>query len=185
MTQVTQTDRTYAQALLELAEESGQVELIVDQARQVRSMLRTEVDLGRLLGNQVLGVADRAGMIDRLFQGRLHEVLFRFLHVANRHNRLASLPGILRAFDLAVEAKHGQVEVEAHTATPLSDAEAAAVARRLGEALKREVVLHAHTDPALVGGLKVRVADELIDGSVAAQLRRIRERMLAVRRQKA
>ena len=52
------------------------------------------------------------------------------------------------------------------------------LAADLRKSLGKEPVLRFYADPAMIGGLKIRIGDRLIDGSVAAQLRRMRGALL-------
>ena len=45
------------------------------------------------------------------------------------------------------------------------------------DALKREVVLHATTDDSMIGGVKLQVGDQLVDGSIATRLRQMRDQI--------
>ena len=73
----------------------------------------------------------------------------------------------------------GRVEVDVFTASgSVDDATKSALAADLKKSLGKEPVLHFYADAAMIGGLKLRIGDRLIDGSVAAQLRRMRSALL-------
>ena len=55
--------------------------------------------------------------------------------------------------------------------------ETTAIKDRLTAALKKDVVVHSYTEEAMIGGVKLRIGDQLIDGSVAAQLRQMRDKI--------
>ncbi len=174
-------DRIYARSLLALAQESGQLDAIEAQCVELSRWLNEHPQAMSLLSNQMLGVAERAGTVERLFRGRVSDLLLRFLLVMNRKGRLDRLQGVLDAFGHELLAIRGIVEVEAHVATPLDPSQAQAVAQRLSATLGREVLLHQKLDPELIGGIKLRIGDRLVDGSVAAQLRQLRNRLSKVR----
>jgi F-type H+-transporting ATPase subunit delta len=178
-------EHTYAQALLALAEEAGQVEALAAEVADLADLMQNQAGVQRLLGSKVLSISQRADAVARLFRGRVSDLLLRFLMVVNRGGRLGLLPGIARSFLLLVEQKHGVVEIDAYVPAEMDAARAQAVAARLGQVLGRQVALFQHADPALIGGLKVRVGDQLIDGTVAAQLRMIRQHLEDVGREKA
>ena len=84
------------------------------------------------------------------------------------------------AFDALVQEAHGRIEVDVITA---SEAEASpelleAVRARVQSVLGKEPVLHHYADPAMIGGIKMRIGDQLVDGSVATRLRRMKEEIL-------
>jgi F-type H+-transporting ATPase subunit delta len=178
-------EETYAQALLELSEEAGQLNDIAAEMADLAALAQSDTDLLRLLGNRVLAVHERAQAIERVFRGRVSDLLYRFLMVANTKSRLDLLPGIARAFVLLVEKKLGIVEVEAYVPTDMGTDQSRRMEAELGQVLGRHVILHVHVDPTLLGGIKVRVGDQLIDGTVAAQLRLARERLMDSGRERA
>jgi F-type H+-transporting ATPase subunit delta len=184
-THTTLADQTYARALLSLADEAGQLEAVAQELAGVAVLLVEQPQLQRLFSSPLVGKGDRAGSIDRLFKGRVSDVLLRFLQVLNRKGRLGELSGIARAFKTLLDQKQGRIEVDAYVATPLDAAAQARVAEGIGAALGKTVQLQQHVDDSLIGGMKVRVGDQLIDATVATQLRLIREKLIAAGRDKA
>lgn len=175
-------DWVYATALLDLAEQAGQRDDIRSEMDQVAELLGTEPELSELLASRVLSTADRSGCIERVFAGRISDLSYRFLQVVNDKDRLADLSGIVRAFGKLVDKSRGLVEVDAYVASPMDEAQARRVADELGASLGGEVLLRQHVDRRLIGGLKLRVGDRLIDASVATHLRRMKEKIVAVGR---
>ena len=105
--------------------------------------------------------------------------------VVNQKDRLGSLPGIVRAFANLVDERQGVVEVDAYVANRLDEGQASAIADRLGASMGRKVALKQHVDEELIGGLKLRIGDKLLDGSVATQLRLMRDKFVQAGREKA
>ncbi|MEE9212865.1 MAG: ATP synthase F1 subunit delta [Phycisphaeraceae bacterium] len=178
-------DVTYAQAMLDLAVQANQLDPIADELEQIGQMWSVEPDLDRLLSSQVLSAGQRAGVIENLFKGRVTDVVYRFLMVVNQKGRLGHLPGIIRAFSKLLDERQGVIEVDAYVARRLDGPRATQAADRIGAALGRRVVLHQYVDPQLIGGLKLRVGDRLIDGSVATQLRLMKNQLITAGRDRA
>jgi F-type H+-transporting ATPase subunit delta len=177
--------QVYARALIELAQESGTIDEVADEVQQVRTLLSQEPDLDALLSSRVLSISERAQSIDTIFKGCVSDLVLRFLQVVNAKNRIDVLGGILRSFEQHLDELRGIVEVDAFVAHRLPDDSAAQVSKHIGDALGKTVVLHQYVDPNLIGGLKIRVGDQLIDGSVATQLGIIKKQLIAAGRQSA
>ncbi len=177
--------RTYAQALYELGQASDQVDILADQARDLLGLLASEPDLERLLASRALSSAQRSSSIEQLFKGKIADVLYKFIQVVNRKDRLGSLTGILGSYLVLVAQARGELDVDVFVAEPLSDDAGRGVAESIGSALDKRVQLRQHVDPALIGGLKVRVGDRLIDGSVATQLRIMKRKLVDAGRERA
>ena len=183
--QLSAVERTYAQVLLELADEAGVLDEIADESQQLEELIRTDIDLRRLLESKVLAVAERSGVLENIFHGRIHDLLYRFIQVVNQKDRLDELGRVMLAFAKLLDEKRGLIEVDAYVASRLDEGLAQQVASRIGQAFDSTAIVHQYVDPSLIGGLKIRVADRLIDGSVVAQLRRIQEKIITSGREKA
>ena len=171
-------ERTYAMALLDLADESGRFDDIAEQIRDLGELVDTDVELRALFGSRILSVEDRAQSIRHVFEGRVDDLILRFLLVANDKNRLGLLPGIAKAFAELQNRRHNVAQVDVWTSRDMPDDERDRIAHRLGESLGKTVSLNRHTDPGLIGGLRIRIGDEQVDASVATQLQLIRRKML-------
>lgn len=183
---ISQLELTYAMVLLELAEEQATpLDELAAEVAQLAKLTEREVDLTRLLSTRTVAIRERSQIIERLFSGRISDLLYRFIQTVNLKNRLDHLLGILRAFDQLVQQRRGIVEVAAYVATSMNEASVNRVAEAVGQVMGKQAVVHQYVDPTLIGGLKLRIADQLIDGSVATQLRLIRENMVTTGRDHA
>ncbi len=170
-------DRVYGQALLELAEAEGSVDVTAGQLRELAELLDREPDVIRLLASRTLSLAERDQACIRTFEGRVSPLVLRYLRLLVKKNRFDELPGIARAFLVMVDEQHGDVHVQAHVAHEIPAGLQENIARRVNELTGRHAVLHQHTDPTLIGGVKLRVRDAILDGSVATQLRLLKEEL--------
>ena len=184
---ITKLDQTYAAALWELAQEAGDgtVADVVDQMRRIGALAEQQPDLVRLLSTQILSTQQRSQIIDQVFKGRVDDLIHRFIQILNSKSRLDHLTGIVAAFARLVDEQRGVVEVDAYVAHRLDDDAAKNVAIGIGRAIGKQVQLHQHVDGSLIGGLKLRIGDQLIDGSVASQLRIIGQQIVVAGREKA
>jgi len=172
--------RTYAQSLYELVNaKSGRagVEETLGELEEILELTRSNERFREFLASPSLPAATRQVSLDRIFRGRVSELTLKFLQVLNEKGRLRAFAGIVSAFDSMVQSQFGRVEVDVMTAAALSPDEMEGVRRRLGESLKKDVVVHAYVEPAMLGGVKFRIGDQLIDGSVATRLRQLKDQL--------
>ena len=178
--------RVYGRALLELAQESGQLDALADEADELHDLIASQPELRHILSSPALNQDERRETLERIFQGRISDTLYRFLQVVNGKGRASSIPVILESFQDEVTQARGIVEADAFVPQRLSDEQARQVAQALSQGLGgKQVVLHQYIQPDLIGGIKLRVGDQLIDASVASQLRLMRERLIDAGRQAA
>lgn len=183
--QVDAVARVYAGALFELAQAGGALEGVAAQVNEIAALLDEHADLRRLLSTPAINKLERRAMLERIFADRYSDEVYNFIQVLNNRGRIGSLPGIIAAFDERLDRYRNVVEVEAHVADELSPLDAGKVADAVGKKLGKQVVLTQYIDPNLIGGLKLKIGDRLIDGSVATQLRAMKRRLSEVGYQKA
>ncbi len=178
-TMVRAVDRIYARALLELAQEGGELEDVAEQMSDLSALVGAQPQFGQLLRSPSVSDADKAVMLEHAFKDRVHPLIYRFILVLQRKGRARNLPGIVVAFRQLYNEKHGVMEVRCEVAQPLDDASKQAIAGLISKINQREVALHETIDPDLIGGFKLRAGDRLFDASIAAQLRRLRRHLSA------
>jgi F-type H+-transporting ATPase subunit delta len=81
-----------------------------------------------------------------------------------------------------VDESAGRVHARVTLAREASDADRAAIARQLSERLGKTVVPHVHVNPAILGGVVVKVGDTVMDGSVRKRLSMLRTRLTGTSR---
>jgi F-type H+-transporting ATPase subunit delta len=171
----------YAQALLELANESNTTAAVAEELRALREIIATNPQFAQVLADPAISTEERAGLLHRVFDGRASTVVQHFLGLVNEKGRLNILSAIAAAFDELLDQQEGNIEVDATVAQRLGDEQLESVRQRISQALKRNAVLRQVVDPQIIGGLVLRVRDQLIDGSVRAQLAAMRQKLLEAR----
>ncbi len=172
--------RMYARSLIDLAFTQGGndlVEQVGAELEEVLDLARTMPRFGEFLASRAISVDARAASLKKIFEGRIHGVTYRFLQVLNEKGRISSLPAVAGAFDAEMQARFGRVEVDVFTAAPLDAENQATLRQQLLKAVGKEVVLHPYTDESMIGGVKIRIGDQLIDGSFSTRLRRMAEKI--------
>ncbi len=171
--------RVYAESLFELAEEEGGLpncETVGLELGQVAAAAAGEPAFQEFLRSPVVSMVDKEKTLRRIFgDGAVSDLMLRFMLVLNKKNRLDQIIGIDEAYTEVLWERTGRIEVEVSSAEPLDEKMAEVVRRRIGESLGKEAVLRNTVDNELIGGLKLRVGDRMIDASVATRLGRIRE----------
>jgi len=169
----------YAQALLGATETAGVTRAVLDEfGSLVADVLDAFPKLEAVLASGFVSEEEKSGIIDRVFGGRASATLIHFLKVVARHGRLDLLRTIHRRAILLYDQMSGRVHVELSTAAPVDDALAGRITEQLRAALGAEPVVEQTVDPKLIGGLVVRVGDTVYDGSIANQLRNMRQQII-------
>ncbi len=168
----------YAKALLGAARNSGRLE---DAVEEFDALLGEVFDkfpkLETLLASALVTDREKSGIIDRTLGGTASPLMIEFLKVVARHGRLDCLRAIHRRTHVLYDQMRNLVHVELTTAAPVAEAELRRIAEGLRGKLDGEPVISQRTDPKLIGGATIRVGDVVHDGSIANQLKLIRQRM--------
>jgi F-type H+-transporting ATPase subunit delta len=171
----------YAQALLDLANEAKNAEGIGEELSALRQLIDTNDEFAQVLADPAISNHERSELIHRVFDGRASDLMLKFMGLVNEKGRLGILPAIAGAYDDLLEQQHGNIEVDVTVAHRLNDEQLESVRRTVSDALKRNAVVQQFVDDSIIGGIVLRVQDQLIDGSVRAQLSAMRQRLLAHR----
>jgi len=181
-TQVDEIATVYAKSLFELADKSGGEARIAECAAEleaVAEIIRADAKFREFLASPIVDRHARGAAIKRIFDGKASDLTVRFLLVVNEHDRSGHLSQIADAFDMLVQDRFGRVEVDVFTVAGgrLDPALEATVSQRVKAAFGKEPVLHSYADAHMIGGIKLRIGDQLIDGSVATRIRRLSQNL--------
>jgi F-type H+-transporting ATPase subunit delta len=169
--------KRYAQAVFELAKQSERLDQWeADLARF--GELMTDARAAAHFANPNVATAEKQELLDSVLADAQPEVRNLARMLLHRH-RLEIMPDLFRLFSEAVLHERGVAIADVTTAEPLAEAEQTTVRAQLSHLVGKDVQLKLRTDPAIIGGIIARVGDQLIDGSVVNQLRRLRARLQA------
>jgi F-type H+-transporting ATPase subunit delta len=173
-----QVTRNYAEALVDVAAQEGQVEAVLDELDEFVADLLGDPFYREALTSPTVPTADRDRALAKALEGRALPTVVRFLRVLNQHGRLGLLGPIVRKARATWDRRQNRVPVEVRSAVALDDGQQASLRDRLGRMLAATAVVSFRVDPSLIGGLVVQVGDDVYDASVRTQLAQMRRRMV-------
>lgn len=161
----------YAIALFELARDAKAIDRVSTSLDSVRDALANSPDFAELTTSPLLGraPATRAVMAAAGSMG-LDQTTTNFLGVLARNRRLSQLTPIIRAFRQLAARHRGELTAEVTSAHPLDADQVDALKRNLRTRFGTDVALDATVDPAILGGIVVKVGSQMIDGSIRTKL---------------
>jgi len=168
----------YATALFGLARDEKALDAVEASLGTLAAALHDSADLNALIASPRHSRDALRDVVAAMAKSlKLDPVTTRFLGVVAQNRRLRELRAIIRAFGLLAARHRGETSAEIVSARPLDEDQAAAIARNLESRLGRKVRLHRSVDPAILGGLVVKVGSEMIDGSIRTRLNRLAHAM--------
>jgi F-type H+-transporting ATPase subunit delta len=161
----------YAQALFELAKDGQETAVVEADLKSLKAMRASSEDLRALIGSPRFDAETKAAGLAAIAEAAGFAATTRkFLGLVAANRRANAIPGMIAAFERLAAADRGAVSAQVTTAMPLTDAQAKALASALRMALGKDPEIETRVDPAILGGLKVRVGSRLFDASLKSRL---------------
>ncbi len=165
--------RRYAEALFELAEGPA-LDGVARDFETLRAMLAGSPDLRRAIATPLIPKDSLNAAIQAIAKdASFGDLTRKFLGVVARNHRLGDISAIADAFLAEVANRRGFAQVEVTSAQPLDETRQAAIESSLNQALAAKTQLTLKVDPAIIGGLIIRVGSRLIDASIKTKLDRL------------
>jgi F-type H+-transporting ATPase subunit delta len=117
-------------------------------------------------------------VLEKALADRVPHMMLRWLQAVSRNRRLMLLPAIANEYSTLLDESANRVHARLTFAAEPGAGEANDIAARLSQVLGKTVVPHVQIDPAVLGGVVVRVGDTIMDGSVRRRLQVLRRRMV-------
>lgn len=169
----------YARALLGAADSTGATESVLDEVDSfVADVLGPHPKFAEVLESALVSPDDKLAMLDRVIGRQARPVVLNFLKVLTKRGRFAAVADVARIARRLFDDRLGRTAVDVTTALPLPSTESLALRDRLRTLFGGEPVLHPQVDPEIIGGVILRIGDQVYDGSVATQLARARAQMI-------
>lgn len=173
--------RRYARALLDLADKRGELEATHEQLQAIAALFRRDLRVRRFFETPNISRAEKARFLDRDWRPRLCRPVYALLNVLLRRRRLDHIVAIGEEFHKLAEKAQGITRVHVRTAVALAREQADALTGMLARRTGTTILLTREIDPSVLGGMVVSLDHQVIDGTLATELWRIRRRLLQAR----
>lgn len=171
----------YATALFELALEAGAIEAVKADLDRFDALIAESSDLARLVRSPVFSAEEQgkalAAVLDRTAIGGLAG---KFLRAVAANRRLFAVRDIAKAFRRLVAHHKGEVTAEVTLAQAPNAAHLDAIKSALTAVTKKDVQVDVKVDPAIIGGLVVKLGSRMVDTSLRTKLNSIKHAMKEV-----
>jgi len=169
----------YAEALLSSADELGQADEVADQFDDLVAFMNKEPDFAVFLTSDSVDDDPRRLSLEKLFRGRINDLLLNLLQVLNNRGRIHLVREVQQCVADRMALRRCQQEVVVQTAVPLTDELREEIKKGIEQRTGKQALLVEKVNSALIGGLVIRLGDLQIDGSVATRIQSMRKRLHA------
>lgn len=171
----------YATALFELAKEEAKLEQVAADLTRFNEALDAVDDMKRLVKSPVFSADEQgralAAILDKI---EIEGLTKNFLLLVAKNRRLFATPDMIRAFRAMLARERGETGATVTSAAKLTESQITALRQALQAALGKKVMLDEQVDPALLGGLVIKVGSSMIDTSLRTRLNSLKVAMKEV-----
>jgi F-type H+-transporting ATPase subunit delta len=168
----------YASALFELASEAKQIPAVGADLARFGAMIAGSEDLQRLVKSPAYRAEDQVAAVSALLaRAKIGGLTANFVKLVASKRRLFAVEGMIAAYAALADAKAGVVKAEVTVAQPLSEKNRKAVAEALAGVTGKKVSIAEKVDPAIIGGIVVKLGSRMVDSSVRTKLNSLKVAM--------
>ena len=169
--------RRFARAVVSTAAQLKVVDRLMDDLEGLAQLFRRSPQLRSLLVTRRIGGADKAKVLEAVLGGQIAPESGQVLMSMAEAGLAADLPAVVRAIRVQAERMQVQVPVHLTLASDPGDKFVADLQGRIQKAVGHPTRSETRIDPAIAGGMKLRVGNTLIDGTISRRLERLKERL--------
>ena len=173
--------KTYGDALLEIANEEKKVDLLLEEVTAVMEILKDNPEFSKLMNNPRISVDEKQTVMSNVFEGRISKELMGFFSMIVNKGRYDHIDEILTYFQDEVKKIKGIGVAYVTTPLELSDTQKKSVEKKLLETAGfKQMEMHYDIDTELVGGMRIRIGDRVVDSSIHTKILKMQQDMMKV-----
>lgn len=170
-TSVSEGAKRYAAAVFDLAVTSGEVDAVDNGLTDLAKTIEGNKDLSRVLKSPLHKSEEKAAVLAQLGEKLgLSDLPRRFVGVVALNRRAGDITSIAKAFAEKAAKHRGSSRVVARVAKPISKEQTLELESAVSKSLGRTVTVDVEVDPALIGGLQLKIGSKLVDSSIRTKL---------------
>ncbi|MGL5244478.1 MAG: F0F1 ATP synthase subunit delta [Sarcina sp.] len=171
-------DRRYALALYQVAEEKGKVEEYLEDLREICDLINNNQDFYEVIKHPQISTTRKKETFKSIFNGKIDDELISFLLILIEKDRILYLREKLNEMEKIHLEKNNTLVADVKSAIPLDKEQVDALINKLEKKYNKKILLKEKVDQSIIGGLYVRVGDDVIDGTIKSKLDELRSLML-------
>lgn len=171
-------DKRYALALYEVAEEKGKVEEYLNDLREICDLIDNNKDFHEVIKHPQISTRKKKQTFINIFKGKIDEELLAFLLILIEKDRMLFLREKLNEMEKIHLEKNNTLVAVVKTAVPLLEKEIDGLKAKLENKYDKNIIITTEIDKSLLGGVYVRVGNDVIDGTIKSKLDEMKDIIL-------
>lgn len=173
--------KTYADALFEVALESDRIDSLRDELADVIRTFEENPMLAVLYKSPQINKVEKKEIIEKVFLGSVSEEMMNFLKILIDKLRADSVERIYRAYLERVESYKKETTAHVKTIVPMTASQIEQLEVQLRQVTGQKVTVSNVIDPDILGGVMIKIGDQVLDGSLKRRLDEMAETLLQVK----
>ncbi|HEV8052810.1 MAG TPA: ATP synthase F1 subunit delta [Parachlamydiaceae bacterium] len=169
----------YSKALFNQAKNDAQLEKTAQAMKEITRLLKEVPEFRSLLLQPFITIEAKKSFLKKLFQENSDPGLLNFLYLLLDKKRMDILPEIAAEYIELVDEKLERLEIGITTTVALDEKMKDKITRALENRYRKKVLITESIDPQILGGMVLEIGNQVIDGSVKAQLSKLKDHLLA------
>lgn len=170
----------YANALFDLALESSKMDVFEDEAKFILDTMENDKEFLTVLNHPQISGEKKFSILESAFKGKISDEIMGLFSVAFRKNRESQIVDMLKIFVKKADDYKGIETAFVTSAKPLSENQIESIKEKLSKNLNKRIFIQADVDENLLGGVRIKVAGHIIDGSIKKQLDDLKGQLLNI-----
>ena len=164
---------TYASSLFEVAKELDKIESIFEELNFISDKFSEDKDFYQFFTSEKVGKEERKEVIENIYGGKINDELLNFLKILIDKNRTSSIFDIKNVYANLLDQQRNVKRVVIESVVELTDEHKTKLIHKLTKLTGSEIILTNNIKPEILGGVIMRVDNEIIDASVLSKLNNI------------
>ena len=172
--------KKYSQALFKVTVKENDINQISDRLHNIRSILKSVPELNQLLITRRVQVQDKINMLKNILGDNISNIEMDLMVLLMENGHMMLFGEVVKRFDYLLDKESKVVKVQITSSSILSDDEVQRISSKIENNIQKEVEVKTETDESIMGGIKLRVGNTLIDGSIYSRLQKMRDTLIQV-----
>ncbi|KYH29380.1 F0F1 ATP synthase subunit delta [Clostridium colicanis] len=171
-------DRRYALALYEIAEKNGKVDEYIRELKEILNLIKTSDELLSVVKHPEITTSQKKRVFKSIFKGKVDDYILGFLLILIEKDRILYLEEKINEMEKIHLERQNILVANVKSVIPLNEDEKSTLIEKLKKMYGKNIILKEKIDKSIIGGLYIRVGDDVIDGTIKAKFEEIRRRVI-------
>ena len=173
--------KTYGEALFELAIEENRMDEFLEEAQLALRVIRENPEFSAMMNHPRIDQDEKVRVVENVFGASLSREITGLLRIIVQKDRYKETEEILSWFIDQVKQEKGIGQAYVTSALPLSDAQKKQIEEKLlATTSYKQMEMEYETDESLIGGLRIRIGDRVVDSSISNKLSDLKRELLKI-----